>query len=141
MKSILTASVEIKIPFYDLDPMQVVWHGNYVKYFEKARCELLSTIDFDYEQMQAAGYMWPVVEMQLKYVRPARFGQIVRCEASMVEYENRIRINYLIRCIDSGQKLTAGFTKQVAVNLSSGEMELVSPPILLQKLGVIAADE
>ena len=37
----ITSTSEITVEFYDLDPMNVVWHGNYVKYLEKARCDLL----------------------------------------------------------------------------------------------------
>jgi acyl-CoA thioester hydrolase len=36
--------VELEVPFFDLDPMNIVWHGNYVKYLEVARCALLETI-------------------------------------------------------------------------------------------------
>ena len=38
--SLYSSEIEIKIPFYDLDPMNIVWHGNYIKYLEQARCKL-----------------------------------------------------------------------------------------------------
>ena len=40
-KDIFSVSTEIEVPFYDIDPMDIVWHGNYIKYFEVARCALL----------------------------------------------------------------------------------------------------
>ena len=43
-KSYVSAEVEIEIPFHDVDSMKIVWHGNYAKYFEIARCALFESI-------------------------------------------------------------------------------------------------
>jgi hypothetical protein len=59
-----SAEIALKIQFYDLDPMQVVWHGNYARYFEQARCALLDSIGYNYPEMKASGYAWPVIDMQ-----------------------------------------------------------------------------
>jgi len=130
----LTASVELEVPFHDVDAMQVAWHGHYLKYFELARCALLRTFDYDYPQMEASGYLWPVVECHLKYVRPARYGQKLRVEAKLVEYENRLRVDYVIHSADNGDRLTKGYTTQVAIEAATREMQFVSPPVLLEKI-------
>lgn len=130
-----TARVKIKIPFHDVDSMHVVWHGNYPKYFAAARCALLDSIDYNYTQMAASGYAWPVIDMRLKYIKPAVFNQEITVVAKLLEYENRLKIDYLI-LDDKGQKLTKGYTVQVAVDMPSGEMKLYSPPILFEKLGI-----
>jgi acyl-CoA thioester hydrolase len=132
------AEVEMQVQFFDLDPMQIVWHGNYVKYLEVARCALLDKIDYNYEQMKASGYMWPIIEMNLRYANPASFGQRLVLRAEIVEWENRLRIDYLISDAASGRRLNRATTTQVAVDLHSGEMCFVSPPILFEKLGVQA---
>jgi acyl-CoA thioester hydrolase len=134
MKPILRAKVDVEVPFHDVDVMNVVWHGHYVKYFELARCALLRTFNYDYPQMRDSGYAWPVVECQLKYVRSAYFGQVLEVCSTLLEYENRLRIAYEIRDKATGQRLTKGMTTQVAVLMSTGELQLVSPPILLQQL-------
>ena len=51
----LGAEVEIRVPFYDLDPLGVVWHGNYYKYFELARTEFMRSIGFDIKEMRHSG--------------------------------------------------------------------------------------
>ena len=56
--------IEITVPFYDLDPMNVVWHGNYVKYMEQARCALLADVNLSYDDMMKIGVVFPVVTMQ-----------------------------------------------------------------------------
>jgi acyl-CoA thioester hydrolase len=133
-----SAETEIQVQFYDLDPMEVVWHGNYVKYLEVARCALLDAIGYNYAEMKASGYMWPVIDMNLRYAAPATFGQRLSVRAEIVEWENRLRIDYLVSDAASGRRLNRASTTQVAVDIASGEMCFVSPPILFQKLGVQA---
>jgi len=130
----LTAEAEIEVPFFDMDPMHVVWHGHYVKYFEQARCALLRRIDYDYPAMQASGYLWPVVELHVKYVDVARYGQRLFAQATLIEYENRLKIGYLVRDRETGRPLTKGYSIQVAVHAASGELQFISPKILLDKL-------
>ena len=130
----LSAQVEIEIPFHDCDPMQVVWHGNYARYLEVARCELLRKINYDYMDMQASGYSWPIVDMRLKYIGSARFTQKIKVVANLVEYESRLKIDYLISCVKSGDKLTKAYTVQVAIDLSTAEMQFSSPALFIDKI-------
>ncbi|MEJ7807305.1 MAG: thioesterase family protein [Telluria sp.] len=130
------AQVDIDVQFYDLDPMDVVWHGNYVKYLEVARCALLERIGYNYTQMRQSGYSWPVIEMKLRYIGPAVFGQKLRLRAELVEHEHRLKIAYLISDAATGKCLNRASTTQVAVNIATGDMCLVSPTILFEKLGV-----
>jgi acyl-CoA thioester hydrolase len=132
-----TAEIEVQVQFYDLDPMEIVWHGNYVKYLEIARCALLDSIDYNYTQMKESGYAWPVIDLHLRYVKPAVFGQRLKLKASIVEWENQLKIDYLIADAASGFRLTRASTTQVAVDMRTREMCFVSPPILFEKLGVL----
>jgi acyl-CoA thioester hydrolase len=131
----LSFEIEVVPAFYDLDPMAVVWHGHYVKYLEKARAALLERFDYGYVRMSESGYAWPVVDMRLKFVKPARLGQLLMVRAEITEWENRLRIEYLIRDAASGMKLNQAYSIQVAVEISSGEMCFVCPPVLWQRLG------
>jgi acyl-CoA thioester hydrolase len=133
-----SAEVELQVQFYDLDPMHIVWHGNYVKYLEVVRCALFDKIDYNYTQMKESGYQWPVIDMQLRYAGSAVFGQRLKLHAEIVEWENRLKIDYLITDAETGKRLTRASTTQVAVNMSTGEMCFVSPQVLLEKLGVEA---
>jgi acyl-CoA thioester hydrolase len=130
----LSAEVEIEIPFFDVDPMAVAWHGHYVKYFEVARCAMLRKIDYDYPKMDESGYLFPVVEIYLRYASAARYGQVVVVAAELLEYENRLKIGYRIRDKATGQRLTKGWSVQVAVDAKTRELQFVSPRILLEKL-------
>lgn len=126
--------IELEIPFHDVDVMGVAWHGHYLRYFEIARCALLREIDYDYPQMRESGYAWPVVECQIKYVRPLLYGQRVAIRAELIEYENRLKVAYEIRDVVSDELLTRGHTVQLAIEVESQELQYVSPPVLLEKL-------
>jgi acyl-CoA thioester hydrolase len=131
-----SAEVEMQVQFFDLDPMQIVWHGNYVKYLEVVRCALLDAINYNYVEMQASGFAWPVIDMQLRYIGSATFGQHLKLRAEVVEWENRLKIDYLITDAQTGKRLNRASTTQVAVDIASGEMCFVSPPVLFEKLGL-----
>ncbi|NRR29543.1 acyl-CoA thioesterase [Oxalobacteraceae bacterium] len=130
------AEVEMQVQFYDLDPMEIVWHGNYVKYLEVVRCALLDKIGYNYVEMKNSGYAWPVIDMSLRYVGSATFGQVIRLRADIVEWENRLKIDYLITDAATGKRLNRASTTMVAVDIATREMCFVSPPVLFEKLGI-----
>ncbi len=131
-----SAEVRIRIPFHDLDPVGIVWHGNYVRYFEVARCALLETFDYNYDRMFESGFSWPVIDLQARYVRSAKFNQEILVRASLVEWEYRLRIAYLVLDSETGERIARGRSDQAAVDLSSQEMCLRSPDVLFKRLGV-----
>jgi acyl-CoA thioester hydrolase len=136
LPNLWSAETELQVQFFDLDPMEIVWHGNYVKYLEIARCALLDSIDYNYVQMKESGYAWPVIDLHVRYAAPASFGQRIKVRATLVEWENRLKIDYVITDAVSGRRLTRGSTTQVAVDIATGEMCFVSPRVLFEKLGV-----
>lgn len=135
----LSHEIRVSPAFHDLDPMAVVWHGHYAKYLELARCALLARFNYDYPQMRESGYAWPIVDLRLKYVRPAAFGQELIVSARIVEWEIRLKIEYEIRDARLGHRLTKASTVQVAVDMRNGEMQYVCPAVLWQRLGVSVA--
>jgi acyl-CoA thioester hydrolase len=130
------ATVLITVPFHDVDIVGVTWHGHYAKYFEIARCALLDTFGYGYREMQASGYIWPVIDLHLRYVKPAAFGQSLCVRATLAEWEHRLKINYLITDDATGTVVTRGESVQVAVEAATQTMLLVSPDVLFERLGI-----
>jgi len=135
--ALLIAEVEIEIPFHDCDPMQIVWHGNYARYLEVARCELLRKFDYDYLAMNESGYLWPIVDMRIKYIGSAVFTQVIKVSAYLKEYETRLKVDYVISDANTGEKLTKATTVQVAVDKNTKEMQFNSPQVLIDKLAKV----
>ncbi len=140
-KRILTATTDIQVEFFDLDPMNVVWHGNYVKYMESARCVLLEKLNYDYKAMERDGYVWPVVQLSVKYIRPLRFRQKVRVEVSLVEYEICLKLQYRFIDVETGKVITKAESTQMAVRIDTGESCLGSPKELVEKVRKSLAGE
>ncbi len=130
----IKAETLIEVPFHDVDVMRVAWHGHYVKYMEVARCKLLEIIQYNYFEMEKSGYHWPVIDLRIRYAKPLQFQQKVRIIATLSEWENRLKVDYLFEDAETGVRLTKGYTVQVAVNAESGEMLFASPDVLLQKI-------
>ena len=130
-------AIAVKVPFHDLDPVGIVWHGNYTKYFEIARCALLETFGYNYDDMARSGYSWPIIDLHIRYVKAARFAEILNVTANLREWEHRLRIDYLATDAASGLRVCKGTSIQVAVDMKTHEMCLKSPDILFQRLGLL----
>lgn len=137
LKPSFAHEIEVRPAFFDVDPMAVVWHGHYVKYFELVRSELMHKFDYDYLQMRDSGFMWPIVDLRIKYVRSAYLKHPLKVRAEITEFENRLRVDYLITDAITGEKVTTGHTIQVAVSIATNEMQFVCPKVLWDKLGVL----
>lgn len=124
MKNIVTET-RIKVPFYDLDPMNIVWHGNYIKYLEEARTEFFRKLNYDYMDMYSDGIMYPIAKMDLKFIKSANFGDelVVRC--ILKELEPAIVIKYEI--YSGEEKIFTANSMQIGVDVKTGESLYEAP--------------
>jgi acyl-CoA thioester hydrolase len=118
----LSVEVEIEVPFHDVDSMHVVWHGNYIKYFEIARTKLARLLKYDLHEMLESSVIWPIVECKCRYIQSVSYGDIIIVKAWITEIEYRLKINYLIVKKEGGERLTKGSTTQVAVDRETGRL-------------------
>jgi acyl-CoA thioester hydrolase len=128
------AEAEITVEFYDLDPLRIVWHGNYLNYFETGRRALLEKIGFSYDEMEKSGFAFPVIEVSAKYLNSLRFRDRARVKAILMEYENRLMIRYEIRNAQTGILTTKGFSTQMAYDIKNNDSCFVCPSILVKKV-------
>ncbi len=116
--------------------MHIVWHGNYLKYFEGARAALMQKLKYNYKEMRESGYAWPIIDISARYGGSATVGDRLVVTATLREWENRLRISYRIVNKRTGKRITRGKSIQVAVDMETGEMCYRSPDILFTKLGL-----
>ena len=133
-QSAISASVEVVVPFHDVDLAGVVWHGHYMKYLENARWAVMERIGFDLDTMIGSGFLWPIVSVEVKYVRAVRYGDRLRVRASLVEWETRLGINYLLVDCKDDARVGRAQTVQVAVDRDTHAMQWVSPPCLTDRV-------
>jgi len=130
----ISAEVIITVQFGDLDPMNVVWHGTYVRYLEQARSALMDKIGYNYFEMNASGYVWPIIDLRLRYVRPARLLQQIAVSATVAEFESRLRIDYRCRDRVTREVLTKATSVQVALTAGAHELCLECPAALVDRV-------
>ena len=132
------ASVRLKVPFHDVDTMQVVWHGHYLKYFEQARQVLAekSTLDM-YTYHETSGFTFPVIRSSIKHVYPLRLGDEFICTVILREAKVKIVMDYEVRLAADLRLCARGRTEQVALRLENFEMELMIPEDVQEALWAI----
>ena len=124
MDSPVSASVRMKVPYYDVDLMQVVWNGNYLKYFEVARQALFRECGLDLrDYLEEKKYVFPVIRSQVKHVRPLRLDDDFICTATLKGAKVKIVLDFEIRRVADGQVCAKGRSEQAALRLP--EMEMV----------------
>jgi acyl-CoA thioester hydrolase len=135
------AEAETTVEFFHCDPMRVVWHGNYVDFFELGRRALLDKIGYSYEEMAASGFAFPVIEIQVKYTASLHFKDKVVIRAVLSEYENRLRIEYEVRNGQTGVVAAKGRSTQMAFDMAKNESCFVCPNELTEKVKALIADQ
>ncbi len=70
-------STNIRVRYAETDQMGYVYYGNYATYYEVARVEMLRSLDFSYKALEASGVMMPVLELKCKYIRPAKYDDLL----------------------------------------------------------------
>jgi len=85
---------QIRVRYADADPMNVVYYGNYAQYFEVGRVESLRALGISYKVIEDLGIMLPVVELNVKYLRPARYDDLLTITTQLREFPIDHRITF-----------------------------------------------
>ena len=111
--------------------MGVVYHANYLPWFEVARTKLMAEIGLPYRELQDAGYMLPVLEVQCAYKNSAKYDDEISVRAMMKTFPRaRIRIDYEVK---RGEEiLTTGYTIHAFMNRDG--IAIRPPNFFLEKL-------
>jgi acyl-CoA thioester hydrolase len=134
--------IEMRVPFHDLDPLQVVWHGNYLKYFDRARFALFDACGVDlHAYSQRSGFLFPVTRTSTKHIRPLRYRDRFIVRAAVREAHIRIVLDFEIRLAGDGTVTTRGRGEQVAVTFPGDELLLQIPPEIENALTRSDADD
>jgi len=130
----IESQVSITTSFQDADPMGVIYHGNYFRFFEEARRVLMEQLQYNYIEMKDSGYMWPVIDTRVKYVKAIPFNHEIKVSARLTEWENRLRVDYQIHDALTEVRMCKAHTTQVAVEMATEEMCFVSPKVFTDKV-------
>ena len=138
MISDLSIEIKLRVRFHECDPLQIVWHGNYYKYFEEGREDFSRKHGISYLDAKKNGFATPIVKSLCEHKLPLRYGDEFEVETKFVNSAAaKIIFKYQIFC--SGKLICTGETIQVFVDKNS-ELVLNNPPFFLDwktKMGLI----
>ncbi len=124
------------VPFHDLDPMQVVWHGNYLKYFDVTRAGLFDSIGVDlYAFYEKTKYIFPIIKTSTKHIFPLRHRDEFTCKASLRDASSKIIIDFEIRLLADNRLCARGRSEQAAVKYPEMEILFRIPDEIRKVLG------
>jgi acyl-CoA thioester hydrolase len=124
----LTSKVEFPVRFSEVDSMQIVWHGHYIKYMEEGREDFGRKFGISYMQIKANGYMAPVVKVVCEYKKPLEYDDRVIVETRYID-SDAAKIVYAFRIFraSDGELVATGESVQVFLDMNR-ELVLVVPP-------------
>ena len=122
--------VTLQVPFHDCDPLGIVWHGHYLKYFELAHTRLFANNDLDVPQVGDLGYRMYVADVRCRYTYPLRYGDEVEVTAKPTADSPMLRISYSVRNLSDGRRSARGRTVLVATDREGNLLHKIPTEIL-----------
>lgn len=124
---ILTDTIRIRVPFYDIDSIQMVWHGNFVKYLEEGRESFGDQFGLEYMHIYNSGYMTPIADMHLEYKKAAAYGDVLLVETTYHPSRGaKLMFDYTITRESDGELILKATTVQLFLT-RDGVFEVSTP--------------
>lgn len=107
--------LEITVRYAETDAMRMVYYANYFVYFEVARTTALAELGHPYAEMEARGFLIPVLDAQCRYLKPARYGDVLTLVTTRWRL-GEVRIGFDYEVLRQGELLATGSTRHAFVN-------------------------
>lgn len=128
----------LRVRFNEIDAYHVAWHGHYVAWMEVGRTELAASFGLDADQLAALGYLAPVVHLELKYLKPARYGEELRILTSVLRRETPT-LEFTCRIIGADGNLCASGRTVHALTDREGVLQYRLPAQVAERLACLLA--
>jgi len=128
-------SLELDVPFFDCDPLGVVWHGHYFKYLDVARTKMLAPLGLDGQELLDSGHRMFVSDSRCRHVNALRYRDRARVTAWLREWEQRLYIAYVVDNLTTGKQAARAHIVLVVTD-ADGRLLFDVPEILRVRLGV-----
>jgi len=127
-------NTQVRVRYAEADPMNVVYYGNYAQYFEVGRVESLRNLGISYKGIEDMGIILPVVELNIKYLRPAKYDDLLTIKSQIKELPTEHKIIFDQEIYnEEGKLLTIGKVKLYFMDSKLGKRASM-PASMLEKL-------
>jgi len=121
--------VTLRVRYAETDAMGVVYHTNYLVWFEVGRGEYMRQAGGSYDEFERRGYYLPVTEIGARYLAPARYAELVTVRTWVEELKSRkLRFGYAVVKQADGQVLATGFTEHICTR-HDGQVVTIPPEV------------
>ncbi|HEY8427298.1 MAG TPA: acyl-CoA thioesterase [Sandaracinaceae bacterium] len=127
------AVIEGEVPFHDVDPLHIVWHGHYYKYLEVARTALFRRHRIDGPDLLELGYRFVIAHAECRYVSALRYGDRYRVSAWFLDTEQRVHVAYEVWNVTENRRSARARTALVTTD-ARGELLLVTPAVIRERI-------
>ncbi len=125
---------QVRVRYAETDQMGVVYHSNYFPYFETARAESIRALGFTYADMEKMGIIMPVVDIHCRYLRPARYDDLLTIKTMLRELPVHHKIEFHHEVYNEKDELLV-VGKIILYFMEAGTMKkAVMPDQLMEKL-------
>jgi acyl-CoA thioester hydrolase len=125
---------QVRVRYAETDQMDIVYHANYAQYFEVGRAESIRQLGYTYKDMEAMGIIMPIVDIHLKFMRPAHYDDLLTVKTTLKELPNDHRIEFHQEVFnEEGKLLTIGRVLLYFLNAKNRE-KTTMPKELIEKL-------
>lgn len=125
----LTEKANILVKFNEADPLGIVWHGHYIRYFEDGREAFGEKYGIRYLDIYNHGYSVPVVKVDCNYKRSLRYGDRVIVETTYVNTRAaKLKFEYKLYNAATGELVADGSSMQVFLDIETNSLQLTLPP-------------
>jgi acyl-CoA thioester hydrolase len=123
----------ITVRFNEIDAYRVAWHGHYVAWMEIGRNALAGQFGLDAFQLIADGFLGPVVALELKFLRPSRFNDIITIQTTLRRSQTAI-LEFITTIVGpDGKKCATGMTTHALTDLD-GVLQFQLPPVIAERV-------
>ena len=129
-----THETSIRVRYAETDQMGVVYHGHYFPFLESGRVEAIRSLGLSYAELEKLGISMPVVEVHCKYVRPARYDDLLRVRTALPELRNDHRIEFHQEIFRGADELLLKATVKLYFWNTLENRKAMMPPALLDRL-------
>jgi len=129
----LERTTRFYVPFHHCDPLNVVWHGRYLEYFEVARQKLLEQLELDVPRIRDMGFRMYITEARCRYMFPLHYGDAFEVTARIVEARPLLRIAYEVKNLTHGRK-SARASTTLATTDAQGKLFPETPDAIVSRI-------
>jgi len=133
IRAMFTHEMQVRVRYGDTDKMGYVYYGNYPYYYEMARAEAIRALGVSYKSIEDSGVVMPVTRMNIKYIQPAFYDELLTIKVTVPELPGRIIVfNYEV-FNEARKRLNDGETSLIFLDTKTN-LVTRTPDVLLEKL-------